>query len=94
MVPSAIAWSSSANQTASIVGPALGGLLYAFSSYIAGQGLGHLNLVFIPLPPIMVYVLYELVVRQRGSARRWGIALGLLAAAQFLISPELLIDAA
>jgi MFS family permease len=30
MVPAAIAWSSSANQTASIVGPALGGLLYAF----------------------------------------------------------------
>jgi MFS family permease len=28
-VPAAIAWSSSANQTASIVGPALGGLLYA-----------------------------------------------------------------
>jgi MFS family permease len=29
-VPQAIAWSTSANQTASIVGPALGGLLYAF----------------------------------------------------------------
>jgi MFS family permease len=29
-VPQAIAWSASANQTASIVGPALGGLLYAF----------------------------------------------------------------
>jgi MFS family permease len=28
-VPQAIAWSASANQTASIVGPALGGLLYA-----------------------------------------------------------------
>lgn len=28
LVPQAIAWSSSANQTASIIGPALGGLLY------------------------------------------------------------------
>ena len=34
MVPAAIAWSSSANQTASIVGPALGGLLYALGAQI------------------------------------------------------------
>jgi MFS family permease len=33
-VPQAIAWSSSANQTASIVGPAVGGLLYAFGAHI------------------------------------------------------------
>jgi MFS family permease len=33
-VPQAIAWSSSANQTASIVGPALGGLLYAFGAHV------------------------------------------------------------
>ena len=32
MVPAAIAWSASANQTASIVGPALGGLLYVFGA--------------------------------------------------------------
>jgi len=34
MVPTAIAWSASANQTASIVGPALGGLLYAFGAHV------------------------------------------------------------
>ena len=34
MLPTAIAWSTSANQTASIVGPALGGLLYAFGAYV------------------------------------------------------------
>jgi MFS family permease len=33
-VPQAIAWSTSANQTASIVGPALGGLLYAFGPQV------------------------------------------------------------
>ncbi len=33
-VPQAIAWSSSANQTASIVGPALGGILYAFGAHV------------------------------------------------------------
>lgn len=34
MVPSAIAWSASANQTASIVGPAFGGLLYALGAAV------------------------------------------------------------
>jgi MFS family permease len=33
-VPQAIAWSTSANQTASIVGPAIGGLLYAFGPHV------------------------------------------------------------
>lgn len=33
-VPQAIAWSTSANQTSSIVGPALGGLLYAFGAQV------------------------------------------------------------
>jgi hypothetical protein len=72
----------------------VGGLIYAFSSYMAGQGLGHLNLVFVPIPPVLLYVLYELLVRQSQQARRWGIALGLLTAAQFLISAEILIDTA
>lgn len=70
----------------------LGGLMYAFTSYMAGQGLGHLNLVFVPIPPIMMYILFELLVLQRNSARRWGIGLGLLATAQFFISAEVLID--
>ncbi|SNS37643.1 Predicted arabinose efflux permease, MFS family [Granulicella rosea] len=34
MLPTAIAWSASANQTASIVGPALGGLLYALGATV------------------------------------------------------------
>ena len=33
-VPQAIAWSASANQTASIVGPAVGGLLYVFGAHV------------------------------------------------------------
>jgi hypothetical protein len=70
----------------------LGGLVYGFASYMAGQGLGHLNLVFVPLPPLILYVLYEIVVLQHHRARRWGVGLGLLLAAQFFISAELLID--
>lgn len=34
MVPNAIAWSTSANQTATIVGPAMGGLLYALGAHV------------------------------------------------------------
>jgi len=34
LVPSAIAWSTSANQTATIVGPAAGGLLYALGAHV------------------------------------------------------------
>jgi MFS family permease len=34
MVPQAIAWSASANQTASIVGPALGGFLYLAGAHV------------------------------------------------------------
>lgn len=66
----------------------LGGLLYGFSPYIAGQATGHLFLTFVPLPPLIFLALDQLIVRQAGSARRWGLGLGLLAAAQYLISPE------
>jgi hypothetical protein len=72
----------------------VGGLLYGFSSYMAGQALGHLNLIFIPIPPLLFLVLNDIVVEQRHRIRRSGLALGLLAAAQFLISPEILIDSA
>ncbi len=70
----------------------IGGLLYAFSAYMTGQAAIHLNLIFLPIPPIMLFVLGEILVDQRKDARRWGIGLGLLAAGQFLISPEVLID--
>ncbi len=69
-----------------------GGLVYAGAGYMAGQALGHLNLVFLPVPPLLVLVLDELVITQHRSARWGGIVLGLLATAQFLISPEVLGD--
>ena len=71
-----------------------GGLTYGFSAYMVGQGLGHLNLVFVPFPPLMLLVLHEIVVRRRWSVWRSGGALGLLATAQFLISPEILLSTA
>lgn len=69
---------------------ALAGLLYGFSAYVVGQGYGHPNLSFVPLPPVILFLLFDLLVDQRRAARRTGLLLGAAAAAQFLISPEVL----
>jgi hypothetical protein len=66
------------------------GLLYGFSPYEIGQASGHLNLTFVVLPPLILLAVDEVVVRQRWTARRAGIVLGLLVAAQFFVSSEIL----
>ncbi|MGO9206090.1 MAG: hypothetical protein ACLQBX_07865 [Candidatus Limnocylindrales bacterium] len=76
--------------TRSNLGSACGGLLYGFSPYIVGEGFRHLNLTFVPLPPLIFMALYEIFVEQRSDARRWGVALGLLVGAQYFISSEVL----
>lgn len=68
---------------------ALGGLLYGFSPYMAGQGLGHLVLVFAPWPPLIALVLSR-IVEGEGGARWNGSLLGLLVVAQFLTEPEVM----
>jgi hypothetical protein len=68
----------------------VGGLLYGFGPYMVAEGHLHLNLVFVPLFPIMVWCLYELLVTRRRSPLRMGLLLGALAGAQALIEPELL----
>lgn len=45
------------------------GLLYGFSPYEIAQGTGHLNLCFVPLPPLMFYLLYLVIVD--GRTDRW-----------------------
>jgi hypothetical protein len=68
----------------------VGGLLYGFSPYMIGQGEGHLFLILAPVPPLMVLLLYEILIRQ--SARWWlmGIALGLVMLIQLGWSAEVL----
>jgi len=68
---------------------ALGGLLYGFSPYMVGQSQGHPSLVFEPVPPLIAMVLVS-IFRGQGNTWRFGIWLGLLVSAQYLISPELL----
>jgi len=68
----------------------VGGLIYGYSAYIT-LNLGHLFLVFVPLPPLMFLLLYEILVRQRWRSGRTGAALGALCAVQYLISSEILV---
>jgi hypothetical protein len=68
---------------------ALGGLAFGFSPYMVNEGSQHLNLVFLPLVPLIVATVVELFNRPRHPLR-WGAALGGLAAAQYFISSEVL----
>jgi hypothetical protein len=68
----------------------IGGLLYEFCPFMVGQSQSHLFLTFVPLPPLMMALLDELVVRRRHLIRN-GILLGLVLAAQIMISPEILV---
>lgn len=68
---------------------ALGGLAYGFSPYMVDQGGTHLNLAFTPLPPLIIACVVRLLSRPPHSVR-CGLGLGLLVAAQFFISSEVL----
>jgi len=70
----------------------IGGLLYGFSPFMIGQGSLHLNLTFVPLFPLMLLALDNLILKRKHSPRRDGLTLGLLATAQYFTSSELLAD--
>jgi hypothetical protein len=76
---------------ASVAAAALGGAVYGFSPALLNSGLGHYQLAFAVLPPLMIDALLR-IVTGRGSAVRAGAWLGLLAAAQLFIGEELLVD--
>lgn len=68
----------------------LAGAVYGFSPFMVGHALAHPHLVFAMFPPLFFLVGYQLVVGQPAHPARWGVLLGLMAAAQFYISEELL----
>jgi hypothetical protein len=72
------------------VAAALGGLLYGFSPYMIAQSQGHLHVTLAFVPPLMLLVFDEILIRQRRPVKSMGLLLGLLAAAQFLMAEELL----
>ena len=67
-----------------------GGALYGFSPFMTTQAVGHWHLVMAWTPPLVIYLVEELTVRQRRSPLRTGVLLGLVATAQLLLGEELL----
>lgn len=69
----------------------IGGFVYGYSPFVVdGVAQGHLSISLLVLPPVMLVVLHEMLVRQQRSARWCGVVLGIAVTAQFLISPEVL----
>jgi hypothetical protein len=66
------------------------GLLYGFSPYLVAQGTGHLNLELVMLPPVVLLLADQILVRQRRRAWVAGALLGLVALAQFFTTEEVL----
>lgn len=67
------------------------GPLFGYSPFvISNLRQGHLTLGVLVIPPLMLVVVHELLSRPQGPVWRAGVALGLLAVVQFLISPEVL----
>jgi hypothetical protein len=72
---------------------AIGGAVYGFSPALLNSGIGHYNLQFAVLPPLIIDAVAR-IATGRGHAVRTGAWMGLLAAAQLLTGEELLADTA
>jgi hypothetical protein len=69
-----------------------GGLLYGFSPFLITElAYNQLNIAFLAIPPLLVLALDELLVRQRRSPYRAGVAVGALVVVQFFVSTEILL---
>jgi len=76
------------------LGSVIGGLIFGFSPYMLAHSLGHPNLVIAFTPPVALLILAELFAWQRRPAWQGGLALGTLAVAQLLTTPEILLTTA
>lgn len=72
----------------------VGGLIFGFSPYMLAHALGHPNLVICLAPPLVLWILAELLVWRRRPAWQPGLALGLVAGLQLLTTPEILFTTA
>jgi hypothetical protein len=66
----------------------VGGAIYGFGGYMAGQATAHVNLTIAVLPPIVAMLLDD--VRRSRSPVRTGLLLGACAAAQVFVNEEVL----
>jgi hypothetical protein len=77
----------------SLIAATLGGAVYGFSPALLNSGIGHYNLQFAVLPPLIIDALLRLLAG-RGRPVWSGAWLGVLAAAQLFTGEELLTDTA
>lgn len=69
----------------------VGGLCYGFGPFVGTDlRFGHLDLTWLPIPPLIFLALDELLVRRRRRPVTVGVALGLAVCAQFFLSTEML----
>ena len=78
---------------ASTTAAAVGGAVYGFSPALVAASMGHFQLQFAVLPPLIIHAVLR-IVTGRGSALRAGVRLGLLTAAQLFVGEEVLVDTA
>jgi hypothetical protein len=74
------------------VAAGLGGLMYAFGPSQVAWGQNWLHFTFVPLPPMMLYLIYR-GVTDPAHARRHGVRLGVVTIAEALIDPEFAVEA-
>ena len=67
--------------------------MYGFSPALLHSAVGHYDLLFAVLPPLLLHLVL-LLATGRVAAVRGGVVLGLLAVAQLFIGEELLFDTA
>ncbi len=84
------AWLAIRRWTGDGPGPIVGGAVYAFSPYVVSHAALHLNLATVWIPPLILLTVDDLLVTRRRPAWQSGLALGILGAAQLLISEEVL----
>lgn len=70
---------------------ALGGVLFGFSPAMMAQALGHPNLVFNVLAPVLILLAVRIMISQ-DPPLRLAVLLGVTAGAQVLIGEEVLFD--
>ncbi|GAB3022522.1 hypothetical protein [Mycobacterium bourgelatii] len=84
------AWVAIRRWTGDGAAPLVGGAIYAFSPYVASHAAMHLNLATAWVPPLILCVVDDLLVTRRRPPWQAGVALGVLATAQLLITEEVL----
>jgi len=62
----------------------IGGLIFGFSPYMMGHAWGHVTITLAFLPPLMLILLHETLVRQRWPWWVTGVSAGLLIAIQYI----------